>query len=662
MIGTVLGNRYEILEKIGEGGMADVYKAKCHKLNRYDAVKILKREFINDSNLVEKFTKEATAIANLSDNNIVNVLDVGTQDDIHYIVMEYVNGKTLKQIIREEGRLSYEKVLDYGIQIAKALDCAHRNNIIHRDVKPQNILVTNDGVVKVTDFGIAKSPNSETITNTSMVMGSAHYFSPEQAKGNYVDYRSDIYSFGVVLYEMTTGRLPFDAESPVSVALKHIQEPVVPPSIIDEKIPESLNKLILKAMEKEPIKRYQSVKEILNDLLMIQKNAEVNIVSNDIDGDFTRIMKPITEEDLKKEENKKKFLSKKNQDEDEDDEDNYDDEDDDDDNNDIDKKSKKKKYLIFSLVGVLAIALGVIVAALVLKPSENAKEIVVPKIIGLSQEEAKEILEESGLKMVIGGSETSDEPEGTVIKVYPGEGEKAKESVRVTISGGAEKVKVPDLKNTDKSKAEESLNNLGLVLGDVTYDYSDSVTKGNVVSQNPGVDVEVAKGEKVDIVISNGAKVSLSKVPDLKGKSKSEAEALLKANKLTLGGTDQETTSDKSLDGKIKSQNPGSGIEVKEGSAISVVIYSYKEEEVEVPNLIGKNKSQLTALLGNNFAIGSLTEVETSDKSKDGIVAEQSIDPGTKVKPNTTINFKVLKYKKPADNTDTKETQGKATK
>ena len=255
MIGTILGNRYEIIEKIGEGGMADVYKAKCQKLNRYDAVKILKKEYINDKNLVEKFTKEATAIANLSDNNIVNVLDVGMQDDIHYIVMEYVNGKTLKQIIREEGKLSYEKVLDYGIQIAKALDCAHRNNIIHRDVKPQNILVTNDGVVKVTDFGIAKSPNSETITNTSRIMGSAHYFSPEQAKGNYVDYRSDIYSFGVVLYEVITGRLPFDAESPVSVALKHIQEPVVPPIIIDEKIPESLNKLILKAMEKEPIKR-----------------------------------------------------------------------------------------------------------------------------------------------------------------------------------------------------------------------------------------------------------------------------------------------------------------------------------------------------------------------------------------------------------------------
>ncbi|MFQ9977508.1 Stk1 family PASTA domain-containing Ser/Thr kinase [Clostridium cadaveris] len=640
MIGTILGNRYEIIEKIGEGGMADVYKAKCQKLNRYDAVKILKKEFINDNTLVEKFTKEATAIANLSDNNIVNVLDVGTQGDIHYIVMEYVNGKTLKQIIREEGKLSYEKVLDYGIQIAKALDCAHRNNIIHRDVKPQNILVTNDGVVKVTDFGIAKSPNSETITNTSRVMGSAHYFSPEQAKGNYVDYRSDIYSFGVVLYEMITGRLPFDAESPVSVALKHIQEPVVPPIIIDEKIPESLNKLILKAMEKEPIKRYQSVKEILNDLLKIQKNAEVNIVSNDIDEDFTRVMKPITEKDLKNEENKKKLAAKK--DEDDDDEDDYYEEDDE------DRKSKKKKYLIFSLVGVLVIALGVIVAALVLKPSEKNKseEIVVPKIIGLSQEEAKKVLESKGLKMVIGGSEPSDEPEGTVIKVYPGEGEKAQEKVRVTISGGANKLTAPDLKDLDKNKAEEYLKNAGLVLGSVTEDYSDDVTKGNVVRQNPAPDTEVKKGDKVDIVLSKGPKISLSKVPNLIGKTENEAETLLRANKLILGKitTDTEITHDESLKGKIKYQNPGDGIEVREGSAISVVMYNYKEKEpekkVEVPRLKGMTISAAKGLL-----VSKGLSLNPGDFKDDDII--KSYDKNGLVEPGTTITITEVEKKNP---------------
>ena len=641
MIGTILGNRYEIIEKIGEGGMADVYKAKCQKLNRYDAVKILKKEYINDKNLVEKFTKEATAIANLSDNNIVNVLDVGMQDDIHYIVMEYVNGKTLKQIIREEGKLSYEKVLDYGIQIAKALDCAHRNNIIHRDVKPQNILVTNDGVVKVTDFGIAKSPNSETITNTSRIMGSAHYFSPEQAKGNYVDYRSDIYSFGVVLYEMITGRLPFDAESPVSVALKHIQEPVVPPIIIDEKIPESLNKLILKAMEKEPIKRYQSVKEILNDLLKIQKNAEVNIVSNDIDEDFTRVMKPITEKDLKKEENKKKFLSKKDEEDDDDDDEDYEEDDE-------DRKSRKKKYLIFSLVGVLVIALGVIIAALVFKPSESSStsdEVVVPKIIGMSQEEAQKTLEAKGLKMVIAGSEPSDEPEGTVIKVYPGEGEKAKEKVRVTISGGANKLTVPDLKDLDKSKAEDFLKNAGLVLGDVTYDYSDDVTKGNVIRQNPAADTEVKKGDKVDIVLSNGPKISLSKVPDLSGKTESEAETLLRANKLILGKvtTDTEITHDESLKGRIKYQNPGANIEVKEGRVVSVVLYNYKEKEpekIEVPKLKGMTISGAKELLDSKGL--SLNPGNFKD---DDII--KSYDKNGWVAPGTTITITEVEKKNP---------------
>lgn len=640
MIGTILGNRYEIIEKIGEGGMADVYKAKCQKLNRYDAVKILKKEFINDNTLVEKFTKEATAIANLSDNNIVNVLDVGTQGDIHYIVMEYVNGKTLKQIIREEGKLSYEKVLDYGIQIAKALDCAHRNNIIHRDVKPQNILVTNDGVVKVTDFGIAKSPNSETITNTSRVMGSAHYFSPEQAKGNYVDYRSDIYSFGVVLYEMITGRLPFDAESPVSVALKHIQEPVVPPIIIDEKIPESLNKLILKAMEKEPIKRYQSVKEILNDLLKIQKNAEVNIVSNDIDEDFTRVMKPITEKDLKNEENKKKLAAKKDEDDDEEDEDDYYEEDDE------DRKSKKKKYLIFSLVGVLVIALGVIVAALVLKPSEKNKseEIVVPKIIGLSQEEAKKVLESKGLKMVIGGSEPSDEPEGTVIKVYPGEGEKAQEKVRVTISGGANKLTAPDLKDLDKSKAEEYLKNAGLVLGAISYDYSDDVTKGNVIRQNPTPDTEVKKGDKVDIVLSNGPKIKLIKVPSVLEMTRANAERTLKANKLEMVIADEtRKTTDKNKDGKVAFQNPNPDIEVKEGSVITVTLYKYEEEKVmvsipsDIRGIAIKIARQRLKELGLNLEKGSFND--------DDII--KSLDRNGEVPKGSTINVTEVEQKKP---------------
>ena len=277
MVGEVLGNRYELIEKIGEGGMSVVYKARCNKLNRLVAVKILKKEFCNNEDIVKKFKVEATAIATLSDSNIVNVLDVGTEkDDINYIVMEYVKGKTLKDIILQNGPLSYETTLQVAIQIARALECAHKNGIIHRDVKPQNILVSEDGFVKVTDFGIAKSVDSTTMTNTK-VMGSAHYFSPEQAKGEVVDTRTDLYSFGVVLYEMVTGKLPFEADSPVTIALKHIQEPVVPPKKVNSKVPESLNNLIVKLMSKNPNDRYQSAKELLLDLQRIKDDPNVII-------------------------------------------------------------------------------------------------------------------------------------------------------------------------------------------------------------------------------------------------------------------------------------------------------------------------------------------------------------------------------------------------
>lgn len=252
MNGIVLGNRYELLEKIGEGGMSEVFKARCNKLNRFVAVKILKKEFCNNPDIVEKFKGEATAIATLSDNNIVNILDVGTQDDINYIVMEYVKGKTLKDVIKQVGKMNYETGISVAIQIARALDCAHRNKIIHRDVKPQNILVTEDGVMKVTDFGIAKSSTSSTITNTSTIMGSAHYLSPEQAKGSFIDCRTDLYSLGVVLYEMVTGIVPFQADSAVTIALKHIQEEVVFPKSETKRGKGGSNAFIFPFSSKEP--------------------------------------------------------------------------------------------------------------------------------------------------------------------------------------------------------------------------------------------------------------------------------------------------------------------------------------------------------------------------------------------------------------------------
>ncbi len=266
MIGKILGKRYEITEKIAQGGMSVVYKALDLNLNRYDAIKVLNQEFASNKEILERFKQEANAVAFLSHPNIVNIYNVGSEDNIHYIVMEYVKGDTLKEIIRAKGHLSNEETLNYSYQIARALESAHNSNIIHRDIKPQNIIVTKDGLVKVTDFGIAKHSDSATITNSGKIIGSAHYFSPEQARGNMTDQRSDIYSLGITMYEMVTGSVPFDAESPITIALKHMQEALPSPRKLNSKVSDGLEKVIMRATEKNPIERYQKIEDLMTDM------------------------------------------------------------------------------------------------------------------------------------------------------------------------------------------------------------------------------------------------------------------------------------------------------------------------------------------------------------------------------------------------------------
>ncbi|MGL4774151.1 MAG: Stk1 family PASTA domain-containing Ser/Thr kinase, partial [Clostridium sp.] len=467
MIGLILGNRYELIEKIGEGGMSEVYKAKCNKLNRFVAVKILKKEFCDNEDIVSKFKREATAIATLSDNNIVNVLDVGTQEEMNYIVMEYVKGKTLKEAIIQFGKLNYETCVTIGIQIAKALDCAHRNNIIHRDVKPQNILVTEEGVIKVTDFGIAKSASSATLTNTTTIMGSAHYFSPEQAKGSFIDNRTDIYSLGVVLYEMATGKLPFEAESPVTIALKHIQEEVVPPKQINSRIPESLNSLIIKAMEKDPNKRYQNAKEIIADLQKIKENPDIilgAIVADDNTADHTIIMDAVKPTPKKEAPQNIKELQDEyydDEDEDEDEEDDY-----------YERKSSNKKKkgpnktLIGSIIAViLLIAVGVGAYAFFSGGSGSStkepvdESVAIPKLVGLEKEAAVKAIEEAGLvyKETMENSDVVEE--GKVIRINPSEGSQAKKGsdVMVYVSAGKSKMKFVDYTKQNIDRVKEQI-------------------------------------------------------------------------------------------------------------------------------------------------------------------------------------------------------------
>jgi len=597
MIGTLLGNRYELIEKIGEGGMAEVYRAKCHLLNRYVAVKMLKEEFSRDNEFVDKFKREATAVASLSDNNIVNIYDVGSYENTHYIVMEYVKGRTLKEVLQRDIRFDYNRAIDIAIQIAKALECAHKNNVIHRDVKPHNILVTEDGDVKVTDFGIAKASSSVTITNTSKVMGSAHYFSPEQAKGSFVDFRTDIYSLGIVLYEMVTGKVPYDAESPVSVALKHIQEQVVPPKHLNPSIPEGLNQLILKAIEKEPIKRYQSIKDMIIDLQRIKANSSYVVTNNFID-DHTRIMEPVIVDEEEYEEDEKSFLD-----------------------------GRKKKMLIFSLLAVFVLGIGAITGWFVFSknsPSPLApKTVIMPEIKGKSLEEAKKLLKDLGLKLTEADRRKSDKPEGTILDCNKVVGEKVdiNTEVRVTVSSGQEAQTVGNYKDMPKEQAIEYIKNLGLKY-DVKDEYSDTVEKGIVIDQTPDADSPITKDTKITLRVSIGPKEVLTEVPDLRGKTVNEAKALLASYKLKLGEQTElkKDTDDKSKDGKIEitiqSQQPGSNVKVNTPINITYVVYTYKAPEpttIKVDRLINKTYKEIISTITNIRSKGYTVDIVYTD-------------------------------------------------
>ncbi|WP_139904518.1 Stk1 family PASTA domain-containing Ser/Thr kinase [Clostridium thermarum] len=625
MIGTILNNRYELLEKIGEGGMAEVYKAKCHKLNRYDAVKILKRDYANDPAVVDKFKIEATAVANLSDNNIINIFDVGSQGDINYIVMEYVKGKTLKQIIKENVRLSYERAIDIAIQIAKALDCAHRNNIIHRDVKPQNIMVTDEGVVKVTDFGIAKASSNVTITNSNKVIGSAHYFSPEQARGNFVDARTDIYSLGIVLYEMVSGKLPFDAESPVTIALKHLQDDAIPPKHLNSSIPESLNALIMKCIQKDPNNRYQTVRELLMDLLRIQKDLNYEIIPSSVEKDHTRIMEPVNIPHADEE---------------------FDDE--------PKVNITTKKILLFALAGILVVALGALSAWAVFggtnktpntnKPDRTSEEVLVPNVIGKTEAEAKAEIEALGLEFEVRDDDYDDEiPAGSVIKTFPAAGEKAPNNVvGVRLSKGPRKNTVPSVLDYDVEQAKIILQNLNFELVISDKQYNDTVPKNFIISQTPTADTEAEKGTKVQVVVSLGPEVVFSTVPDLKGKTVKEAEALLTTAKLKLGNKTEVPTKDQTLADKIAEQNIAANTKVEEGAVIDIKYYVLEEDKtVIVPNLMGKTIEEAETILAQfKLKMGAQEAVPTDIDEDNGKIFEWSPAGGTSVEEGTAINIK----------------------
>ena len=569
--GRLLGNRYEILEQVGNGGMATVYKAKCHVLNRYVAVKVLRDEFTTDEEFVKRFNSEAQSAASLTHPNIVSVYDVGSEDDIHYIVMELIKGKTLKEIINEDGALSWKWSVNVAIQIASALETAHKNNIIHRDIKPHNIIITEDGIAKVTDFGIAKAVSNSTITAFGSTIGSVHYFSPEHAKGGFTDPKSDLYSLGVVLYEMVTGKVPFSADTPVSVALKHMQEKPTEPIEINPDIPKSVNDIIMKAMQKDINLRYQTATEMLRDLSRAIKNPNSNFVQMDKqEKEFaTQRLSTIYDKSDDAEEKREKGLK---------------------------AFITKHKALCITIGAILLFLITILATTLILNLTAK-KDVQIPDLIGKEQSQAKYEAEQLKLNVVVGGDQYSkDVPEGCIISQEPPYQEnyniKEGDTITVVVSKGRNLVIVPKVIGKTEEEAIAALEDIGLIVNITEEDrvFNKKVEAGYVIEQSVKEKEEIDAGETITLKVSKG--IEMTTVPDLSGKTEEEAKTLAKEAGLKVKveiGTDESKA-----DGVVLYQDQEANTEVEKDSTITITINSLPTEKkgeirVNVNSILKRN-------------------------------------------------------------------------
>ena len=609
LIGKMLGNRYEILEKIGEGGMANVYKAKCHLLNRLVAVKVLKDEYINDEEFNLKFQNEAKSAGSLNQQNIIAIYDVGEDGGYPYIVMEYVDGSNIKDIIHRQGKIDIENVIKYSRQIGLALKEAHENKIIHRDIKSQNIMITKNNMVKVADFGIAKAVTSSTITAVGTIMGSVHYFSPEQARGGYIDDRSDIYSLGIVMYEMVTGKLPFDGDSPVNIALKHIQEEIKFSD--DDNIPTEIKEIIRKATQKSPDRRYKNVDALLDDLDYVQNSKTLALGMGfadetyrtqliEVDDEYQKILfndVASASENLPKRKKENRQVAKKDQED----------------------EGIKKSTMVMIALGALVAALLVVGGIFAVSGGffGGKDKIETPSFLGMTVEEATLEAEKFELVIVVSESEQNVNYEpGEITRQNPSEGTKVAKGTEVKVTVSEEKpeepVQMPKVTGKDITEAEAELRALGL---EPISEYKEDVEKENmVISQSPVEGYELEKGSRVKLTVSSGLDQSIVTVPNVVGMDQAAGRAQLSKEK--LGSTVSYREDKSKAEGVILSQNPKDGSKVAADSEVSIVVNRYEKPALNTIPIVITLPQDRTSV-----------KVEVIDVNSGAVVYNQTVNP-----------------------------------
>lgn len=636
--GVIISSRYEIVTRIGTGGMADVYKAIDRKLNRYVAMKVLKREFREDQTFVHKFQTEAQSVAGLLHQSIVNVYDVGEDRGLYYIVMEYVDGITLKDYIQKKGSLNAKEVVNIAVQVCAGIEEAHNHNIVHRDIKPQNIMISKEGKVKVTDFGIAKATSSNTISTNAM--GSVHYTSPEQARGGFSDVKSDIYSLGITMYEMITGELPFDGESTVSVALRHLQEEITPPSELVNDIPYSLERIILKCTQKSPDRRYANVAQLVRDLKrsLSDPDGDFVVISPFVSTAETRMVSAEELETIKNAVGNKARRQSELEDEfGYDDEYDYDDDDEYEERRARRRKAAKKQIdpqmakimrILTVVVTVICIFILVFVSGKALGLfggfgpglQQSKEEKTIPNVVGLTEKEARDLCEEAGVLLDIVKTEKSTEyEEGIITYQYTEKGAKVENegmSLRVHISSGKTKgdIKIPDTKDMTAEKAKKLLEESGFEKFEILPKAHDEVEVDKVIGTEPAAGTKASAEQTIYILVSEGPQKVL--VPRLEGKTKEEALNLLEERGLEV---ELEEVFDDATADEVISQSVEPNKEVSKGTAIKIVVSKGKAKVTIPSGLVGKSSNSAIATL-KNLDLDVIEQYEESTKYNNGFV------------------------------------------